>query len=390
MNNHNTIFNQLLNFLPKNKFNQFIGQHNGDRYTKKLTTWNQLILLLYAQATGKDSLREIETGFTLHDNNWYHLGVKTAAKSSLSDANNRRDYRIFEKLFYALLEQCKIIAAERNFSFSNPLYSFDATIIRLYLGLFDWAKYSKTKGALKIHTLLNNRTTIPELLTITDGKVGDITAAKEIDFTTALEKGSIVVFDRAYIDYLWWKKLDKAGIFFVSRVKKGQNIFVVGQHKKSLNKGIVSDERVIFGDYQGMNKYPNVLRMIKFYDEETKEVYAYLTNNFDIPAEEIALIYKERWQIELFFKWIKQNLKIKTFLGTSKNAVMTQIWIAMIYYLLLAYIKFQTKFKKSLLELTRMIRETFMLRRNLIDLLSLGIKTVHKLKNLDAPQMSFW
>ena len=207
-----------------------------------------------------------------------------------------------------------------------------------------------------------------------------------------IEKGSILVFDRAYIDYEWWKELDKKEITFVSRAKSNQNIFVVGQHKKTLEKGVIADEIVIFGDYMTMKyeKYPKKLRRIKYYDEETKKEYIYLTNNFTLTALQIAGIYKDRWQIEIFFKWIKQNLKIKTFLGTSKNAVMTQIWIAMIYYLLLAYIKFQTKFKKSLLTLTRMIKETIMFRRSLIDMLSLDTKTIIKFKPEENPQQSFW
>lgn len=384
----NTIFNQLLSFLPKYKFNQFVGQHNGDKYVKKLTTWNQLTALLYAQATGKKSLRDIETGLKIHENQWYHLGISSVAKSSLSYANNNRSYEIFEKLFYSLLEQCKDVTVNKNFKFNSPLYSFDSTTIRLCLSIFNWAKYTKEKGALKIHLLLNNQTTIPELLTITDGKKADITAIKEMRIK--LKKGSILVFDRGYTDYEWWNKLDENEITFVSRTKSNQNIFVVGQHKSKLEDNIISDEIVIFGDYTGMKKYGKKLRRIKFFNEEKKKVYEYLTNNFELTAKQIADIYKQRWQIELFFKWIKQNLKIKTFLGTSKNAVMTQIWIAMIYYLLLAYIKFQTKFKKSLLELTRMIRETIMIRRSLIDLLSLEVKTLFRIQRQRIPQMSLF
>lgn len=385
----NTIFNQLLNFLPKDNFSQFVGQHHGDKYVKRVTTWNQLILLLYAQSTGKDSLREIETGFKAHDGSWYHLGVNSVAKSSLADANRRRSYQIFEKLFYSLLKQCQEVLPERDFSFKNPLYSFDSTTIKLCLSIFDWAKYSKTKGALKLHALFNNKTTVPELLILSDGKTGDITAAKEKNLP--LEKGSIIVFDRAYIDYEWWAKLNNDGVFFVSRVKSNQNIFVIGQHKTKLEKNILADETVIFGDCNAMNVYPEKLRRVKYFDEENGKVYVYLTNNFELTAGQIAQIYKERWQIELFFKWIKQNLKIKTFLGTSKNAVMTQIWVAMVYYLLLAYIKFQTKFKKSLLEFTRMIRETLMVRRNLVDLLSLNVRTVYKIKMQErCHQLSFW
>lgn len=386
----NTILNQLLNFLPKHKFKQFVEEYHADKYVKSLTAWNQFVVLLYAQASGKDSLREIETGFNMQNNTWHHLGINTVARSTLSDANSRRDPEIFEKLFYSLLHTCKEIIPENKFNFDNPLYTIDSSIINLCLSVFDWAKYRTTKGALKLHMLLNNRTAIPELVNITDGKEGDVTVAKRIN-TKQMEKGSILAFDRAYIDYQWWNDLDENGLFFVSRTKTSLNIFVVGQHKdRILEPGILSDEIVIFGDYNAMKKYPNKLRRVKYWDEENKKEYMYLSNNFHLTAKQIADIYKERWQIELFFKWIKQNLKIKTFLGTSRNAVLTQIWIAMIYYLMLAYIKFQTKFKKSLLELTWMIKEVLLFRRDLIDLLSLDIKTIFRLKLEDNPQTSFW
>lgn len=386
----NTIFNQLLNFLPRYRFDQLVEEHQADRYVKSMTTWNQFVALLYAQASGKESLREVETGFNAQKNAWYHLGVNTAARSTLSDANQRRSPKIFEKLFYSLLHQCKEITPDNNFDFNNPLYTLDSSVINLCLSIFNWAKYRTTKGALKLHMLLNNRTAIPELVNITDGKEGDISVAKTID-VQQLEKGSILAIDRAYIDYCWWNELDENGIYFVSRTKTNLNIFVVGQHKdRKLEPGILSDEIVIFGDYFAMKKYPNKLRMVRYWDKENKKEYIYLTNNLELTAKQIADIYKERWQIELFFKWIKQNLKIKTFLGTSRNAVLSQIWIAMIYYLLLAYIKFQTKFKKSLLELTWMIKEVLLARRDLIDLLSLNIKTVFRLKLEKNPQASFW
>lgn len=391
MNYSNTIFNQLLNFLPKHKFRQFVAEHETDKHTRTLTTWNQFVALLYAQATGKDSLREVETGLSVQNNAWYHLGINTVAKSSLADANSKRDYRVFEKLFYSLLGRCKEITPQREFKFTNPLYSFDSTTINLCLSMFDWAKYRTTKGALKLHLLLNNRTAIPELVNITEGKVADITMFRKTELKS-LAKGSILVFDRAYVDLCWWNEIGQAGLFFVSRAKSNQNIFITGQHEKRiLKKGVLADDTVIFGDYSAMfRKYPDKLRQIKYWDEANQKELIFLTNNFTLTAAQIAEVYRDRWQIELFFKWIKQNLKIKTFLGTSKNAVMTQIWIAMIYYLLLAYIKFQTKFKKSLLELTRMIRETLLFRRDLIDLLSLGEKTVFRLKLEESPQLSFW
>jgi hypothetical protein len=355
-----------------------------------MTCWNQFVAMLYAQASGKKSLREVETGFNVQKNTWYHLGINSVARSTLAEANSRRSSEIFEKLFYSLLDKCREITIENKFDFNNPLYSLDSSTINLCLSVFNWAKYRTTKGALKLHMLLNNRTAIPELVNITDGKGGDVTIAKQIDINR-LEKGSIIVIDRGYIDYGWWDELDNNGIYFVSRTKSNTNIFVIGQHKAELAAGVLADEAVIFGDYSAMEKkYSKKLRRVKYWDRENKKMYIYLTNNFELTALQIAGIYKERWQIELFFKWIKQNLKIKTFLGTSRNAVMTQIWIAMIYYLLLAYIKFQTKFKKSLLELTWMIKEVLLVRRGLIDLLSLNIKTIFRLKRENNPQMSFF
>jgi len=392
MNNSSTIFSQLLSFLPNQKFNQFVGQHEGDRYVKKMTSWNQFAILMYAQSTGKDSLREIETGLSTHESSWYHLGVKSAARSSISYANNHRSFEIFEKLFYALLGQCKeVICGDHHFKFNNPLYIIDSTTVSLCLNLFDWAKYSKTKGAVKLHTILDSTTMLPEIINITDGKASDIAQAKRIDFSV-LKRGSIVVFDRGYIDYQWWDGFDKGEITFVSRTKKSQNIFVVGQHKKeTLEKGILADEVVAFGSFGSFGRYDKNLRRVRYWDKETEKEYEYLTNNFDLTAKQIADIYKNRWQIELFFKWIKQNLKIKTFLGTSRNAVLTQIWVAMSYYLLLSYIKFQTKFSRSLLELTRMIREVLMFKRSLIDLLSLNARTICRLQSQEFdPQMSFW
>ena len=386
----NTIFNQLLTFLPKYHFNAFVGQHESDRYVKKFTTWNQLITLLYAQATGKESLRDIQTGLSLHEEKWAHLGVSSVARSTISYANNKRSYKVFEGLFYELLNQCRDVIPKRSFSFDNPLYSLDATVIKLCLSMFDWARYTKTKGALKLHTLLDNRTMIPELIISSDGKKGDVTAGKEMNLPEKLEKGSIVVFDRAYIDYGWWKKLNDNEIFFVSRTKSNQHILVLGQHQKSGERGVLSDDRVLIGEHYGYEKYPEVLRFVRVVDLKTKNVYEYLTNNFKLSALQVAEIYIQRWQVELFFKWIKQNLKIKSFLGTSENAVLSQIWVAMSYYLLMAYIKFQTKFSKTLLELTRMVRETLFIRRNLIDMLSLDSTTVYKFESPPIPQLALF
>jgi hypothetical protein len=387
-----TIFNQLLHFVPKERFQSFVGQHQADRYTKSLTTWNQFVVLLYAQATGKDSLREIETGLRTHQNLWYHLGLKSVARSTLADANERRSFEIYRHLFGELLARCKeVTPASRTFAFTNPLYALDSTTITLCLSLFNWAHYSRQKGALKLHTLLDIRTAIPEIVTDTHGKISDVQEGRAMDLST-LKKGSILVMDRGYCDYAWWQRLSREGLYFVTRPHPVSVVTtVLGTHTEpDLAQGILSDERIKIGTYPRAALHPDPLRLVTYHDKKKDETFQFLTNNWELPAATIAYIYKERWQIEIFFKWIKQHLKIKTFMGTSHNAVLTQVWIALIYYLLLAYIKFQTKYGKPLLELTRIVKETLLLRRPLIDLLSLTKKTVARLRDRDGPQMALF
>jgi len=384
----NTIFNQLLDFLPKNKFQSFIGQHKADRYVKRFTCWQQLLTLIYAQATGKDSLREIETGLLAHNNKWYHLGLDSVTRSNLSYSNNKRPYQIYESLFYELLKQCREFCPAKNrFSFDNPLYSIDATVISLCLSVFPWAKYRKTKGALKLHVLLNNRTAIPEFTVVTEGSVHEINIARDSSYP--LPAGSILVFDKAYIDYKWFNRINENKMFFVSRTKTNTNYFVIKKNEVT-EEGVISDEIIGLGGDKGMDEYTENLRLITYYDKEQDKIYTFFTNNFDLSAKTIADIYKDRWQIEIFFKWIKQNLKIKSFLGTSKNAVLTQIWVAMIYYLLLCYIKFKTNLKLSLLEFSRIIKELFMERMPLISALGIPYRRIYVCKNRGDPQLSLF
>lgn len=374
-----TILQQLMQFLPKNQFDSFVGQHNADKYTKKLKCWNQLTVLLYAQATGKDSLRDIETGLLTAQNRWYHLGLETVARSTIARANESRPWQIYESLFYKVLERCgDMISGTASFSFKNDLYALDASTIDLCLSLFPWAKFRKEKGAIKLHALFNIRSQIPELIMVTEGKVADITAAREIDLKK-YPKGSIFVFDRGYNDYAFFYRIKKAGHHFVVRKKDDANIFrLLGQQKKAYGEGIIADESIVFSLEEAQEAYPENLRLVTYYDKEQNQSYEFFTDDFRLSALNIALIYKRRWDVELFFKWIKQNLKIKTFLGTSKNAVLTQIWVAMIYYLLLSWIKFQTKFTKSLHTLTIMIREVFLQPIPLINILRLRPKTIHQ------------
>ena len=252
-----------------------------------------------------------------------------------------------------------------HFRFKNPLYSLDASTIDLCLSLFPWAKFRTTKSTIKLHVGLNHRGHIPEFVTITDGKVGDVTVGRTINFP----KGSIVAIDRGYNDYAWYNQLTRKGIFFVTRLKSNAKTRIVKSRSVLKNKGLTSDHTIEFTGTLTAKKCPIQLRRIGYRDPTTGKHYTFLTNNFKLAAKTIADIYKARWDVELFFKWIKQNMKIKTFIGTSKNAVMTQIWIAMCVYLLLAFLKFQSKLKKSMQQILRLLQLNLFEKRDLMALL---------------------
>ena len=364
-----TVFSELLKLVPRFHFDQAVTSYQGDRYTKSFTTWKQFITILYSQITRKDSLREIETGLLTQSCRWYHLGLTAVHRSTLSDANNRRDYRIFEDLFYHLLSRCKSLTPKHKFRFKNELHSIDATTIDLCLSVFPWARFRKSKGAIKLHCQYDHSGALPSFIVATDGKQHESRIMKEHEFP--LLPDSIVSVDRGYLDFKWLYSLTQKRVYFVTRAKKNFKYEVVGQHKELKGKNVLQDQKVRLDGFYAGKDYPEMLRRIEYKDPEKKKKLVFITNNFKLAASTIASIYKARWQIELFFKWIKQNLKIKSFLGTSKNAVMTQVWIAMCYYLLLTYIKYQTKFAHSLLVLSRVIRETLMDRKALIDILTL-------------------
>jgi hypothetical protein len=365
--------------LPRDKFEQDVLREQANRYTKHFTAWNQLLVNLYAQVSGKKSLRDIETGLKMQQNSWYHMGLTNAVRSTISYANGKRPYQIAENTFYHLLKQCKDYAPKHKFRFKNPLYTLDATVIDLCLSMFPWAKFRKRKGALKIHTLLDHQGTIPSFMVVTDAKQHEVKVAQNIFLPVSLD--SIITIDKAYVDFQWLYSLKRQGIYFVTRAKENMNYRVVGQQEVNSSKGLLADEEIMLTGFYTGQKYPEKLRLVKYYDREHDKTYEFLTNNFHLSAYTIAQIYKARWQVEIFFKWIKQNLKIKTFLGTSKNAVLTQIWTAMIYYLLLAYIKYQTKYKHSLLHLTRVIKECLFKRADIIDLLNLSLEKVQRLRD---------
>ena len=376
MRYHSTIFHQVLNFLPRSSFDADVLAARANRYTKHFTARVQLIVNLYAQVSGKKSLRDIEAGLKVQHGSWYHLGIENIARSTISHANNRRDCRLYENLFYRKLQECRDYTPRHRFRFKNPLYALDSTTIDLCLSVFPWAKFRKTKGALKIHALLDYQGTIPSFIVVHEARRHDVKVARETDFP--ISSDSIVVMDKAYIDFQWLHGLAAKGAYFVLRAKDNMKYRVLGQHKEPKKKAVVSDEIIRLEGPLTSQKYPDNLRLVTFYDAEKKKALRFITNNFHLAASTIADIYKSRWDIENFFKWIKQNLKIKTFLGTSKNAVLTQIWTAMIYYLLLAYIKFQNKYAYTLLHLARMIREALFKRADIIDLMNLSSVSLKK------------
>ncbi len=386
----NTIFTELLRIFPRYEFEKLEKEHKGNYYTKYFTGWQQLMVLLFAQIGGKDSLREIETSLNVHHSKWYHIGLKSIKRSTLSDAMNSRSHQIFEGVFYKLLEKCKAVTPQHRFRFKNPLLTLDSTVIDLCLSIFPWATFRKRKGAIKLHYLYNHSGSLPSFMVMSDGKHHDVRVAKDNKkLNLTLLPDSIISFDRAYIDYKWLWDLNKKGVFFVTRSKGNIKCEVTGQHQQVNNKHVVRDDVISLKGYYTSQRYSESLRMVGYTDPKTDKYYEFLTNNFTLAAKTIADIYKSRWQIELFFKWIKQNLKIKSFLGTTPNAVLTQIWVAMCYYLLLTYIKYQTKFAHSITELSRMIKEILMERTILIDILSLNVNKLIKIRD-PVPQLSLF
>jgi hypothetical protein len=381
MRHYNTIFSQVLNLIPRHQFETIVKKHNADRYVKYFSCWQQLITLVFAQIRSKDSLRDIETSLRTHTNRWYHLGLKDIKRSTLCDANKSRSYRIYEQLFYKILQRCRDITPKHRFKFKNPLYTLDSTVIDLCLSLYPWAKFRKTKGALKIHNLYDHRGCMPAFVTVTDAKHHDVKIAKKLELP--LVPDSILCVDRAYIDYKWLYSLNNSDVYFVTRAKTNINYTIVGQHVQNTLKNILFDYIIKLKGYYQSKHYPHDLRLVGYLDTNTNKQLVFLTNNFLLSASTIAQVYKTRWEIEIFFKWIKQNLRIKSFVGTSKNAVLTQIWVAMCCYLLLSYIKYQTKYPYSLKEFAVMIKETVFETISLIDLLGCTRYNAYKAREPD-------
>ena len=364
MAHHNTVFSQLLKFIPRHEFETLANQHHAGRRLRKMTRWSQFVSMAMAQLTGRASLRDVVSSLSAQTTKLYHLGTTVVSRSSLARINEKQPASLYEALFARLLSRCQGLAPRHGFRFKNKLYSLDATTIDLCLSVFPWARFRTTKGAVKLHVGLDHDGLLPAFMTITDGRTHDITVARALD----LPRDSLLVVDRGYTDYAWYNQLNEKGIFFVTRQRRNAAYRVVERHRVPKGKGLTSDQTIRLTGTKAAH-CPILLRRIGYRDAETGKHYVFLTNNFKLAAATIAEIYKARWQIELFFKWIKQNLKIKSFLGTSRNAVLTQIWIAVCIYLLLAYLKFVSQLGASLQQILRLLQLNLFERRDLQALL---------------------
>ena len=358
------MLSQFLKLVCRHEFESLAKQHHQGQKLRSMTRWAQFTALVMAQLTGRTSLRDIESNMAAQQSKLYHLGVCKVSRSTLARVNEKQPDSLYEALFHRLLQRCQSRAPRHGFRFKNRLFSMDASTIDLCLSVFPWAKFRTTKGAIKLHAVVDHGGYLPAFVSVTEGKVHEVNMARQL----ALPKESIVVFDRGYTDYGLYKDLDNKGIWFVTRQKRNATYQVTARRKVRRATGLTSDQTI---QITGSNaaQCPNSLRRIGYRDPETGKHYVFLTNNFKLAAKTIADIYKSRWQIEMFFKWIKQNLKIKTFIGTSKNAVMTQIWIALCTYLILSYLRFASCMHRSIGQILKVLQLNVFERRELIPLI---------------------
>ena len=360
MAHHNTVFAQWLKLVPRHEFESLANPRHRGRKLRKITRWAQFVAMATAQLSDRHSLRDVASNLMAQAQKRYHLGICSMSRSSFSRVNESQPYERYEARFAKLLARCQAGAPRHNFKFKNKLYSLDASTIDRCLSVFPWAKFRATKGAVKLPVGLDHEGLLPAFVAITDG----ITAARAV----SLPRGSIVVMDRGYTDYAWYNQRNNNDISFVTRLKTNARYRVIERRTVLKTKGLTCAQTIELTGARAKDA-PSGLRRMGYKDADTGIHYPLMTNHVTLTASTIADIYKARWQIELFFKWIKQNLKVKSFLGASKNAVMTQIWIAMCVYLLLSYIKFLHHIPPSLQQILRRLQLNLFERRDLLELL---------------------
>ena len=372
MNRFCSIFSQLLQLFPKTEFFQAVKKTGAERRTKGFSCWGQFVAMLFCQLGRAHTLREITGGLRSCEGKLQHLGITAPCRSTLAYANEHRPWQLYQEIFLSLLQRCRSQGlGEKKFRFKNPLRSLDSSIIDLSVTLFDWAKFRRTKGAIKLHLVLDHDGYLPSFALITEGRVSDVKIAHHLKF----DPGTIVVYDRGYNDFELFGKWTAQGVFFVTRMKENTLYQVIGEKSPPAHSNVVKDELIELTGYQAQEKCPFPLRRIELYDAEKNEILVFLTNHQDLGARTVAAIYKDRWQIEIFFKALKQNLKIKTFVGTSANAVKIQIWTALIAILVLKYLQLLSKLKWSLSNLVALLRMNLFTHRDLMAWLNQPFET---------------
>ena len=352
-----TLFAQVMDFLPWKTFHRIVDRYNGNHRIRTLSCADQFRIMAFAQLTYRESLRDIEVCLAAQAGKLYHMGIaEPVARSTLADANELRDWHIYFEFAQRLIVKARALYAGDDFGveLTNTVYALDATTIDLCLSMFPWAPFRSTKAAVKLHTLLDLRGSIPTFIHISDGKLHDVNVLDLI----IIEAGAFYIMDRGYLDFKRLDALDQAGGFFVTRAKRNLDARRLYWAPVDRSTGLISDQTIALNGHYTAKRYPAHLRRIRFRDPETDKVLVFLTNQFALPALTICALYKCRWQVELFFKWIKQHLRIKRFYGTSENAVRTQIWIAISVYVLVAIIKKQLKLDSSLHTLLQILSIT--------------------------------
>jgi hypothetical protein len=352
MNKGKYVFAQLVEFLPQRVFDGLVLKHSGNKYVRHFTCWNQLLCMIFGQLTNRDSLRDLIVAIEAHSRKTYHLGFgSSVTRSNFAKANENRSSKIFEEFAYYLIEIARRKNTNDNFEIKGKIYAFDSTTIDLCLNVFWWAKFRRAKGGIKLHTLYDVITQIPAFMHITAASVNDMNAMDVIPY----ESEAYYIFDRGYVDYTRLFRITNHSAYFVIRAKSNLQFARMYSNKVDKTTGVKCDQVGKLTGFYVSKQYPGKLRRVKFYDQDSNRDFVFLSNNLDLSAEQIALLYKNRWQVELFFKWIKQHLKIKSFWGTSENAVRIQVYSAIIAYCLVAIIGHDLKIDRSTYEILQVL-----------------------------------
>lgn len=354
MNQGKYIFAQLTDFLPRRVFDTIVTKYDGNKKIRTFTCWNQMLCMIFGQLTARDSMRDLMLSLEAHNKKYYHLGLgKSVTRTNLGKANRNRDYRIYEEFAYVLIEEARNSVYKDDFEVKvdGNVYAFDSSTIDLCLSVFWWAEFRKHKGGIKLHTLYDVKTSIPSIVLITSAKVHDVNMLDALTY----EAGSFYIMDKGYIDFTRLYRLNCCKAYFVTRAKENMQFRRIYSNKVDKTTGLIYDQIGKLETYKSLKSYPEKLRRVKYYDAETNKVFIFITNNVELTALEIALLYKKRWQVELFFKWIKQHLRIKSFWGTTINAVKIQLYCAIITYCMVTMVGNKLKVDRSIYEILQIL-----------------------------------